>query len=298
MVYLGDNWPDRYRNSLFTVNLHGTRLSNDTLERKGSGYVARHAPDFMRAADPWFRGIELKTGPDGGVYLLDWTDTGECHNYKVADKTNGRIFKIAFGKPKPAPADLRGKGAEELAQLHLHKNDWWVRTARRLLQERGGKDAVPALEKILRENPDATRKLRALWTLHAIGQAPEPLLLELMDHPDEHVRTWAIRLAVDAKSASDAAADRIAALAKSEPSPKVRLAHASAVPRLPEGRRWAVIEALAAREEDARDANLPLMIWYGLHPLVPGNRERVVALLPRLKIPLVREYAARALTQR
>ena len=31
MVYLGDNWPDRYRNSVFLCNLHGNRINNDRL---------------------------------------------------------------------------------------------------------------------------------------------------------------------------------------------------------------------------------------------------------------------------
>ncbi len=82
MVYLGDNWPDEYRNGVFMCNLHGNRINHDILERKGSGYVANHGKDFMFANDPWFRGLAIKYGPDGGVFVTDWTDTGECHNYK------------------------------------------------------------------------------------------------------------------------------------------------------------------------------------------------------------------------
>src|SRR5262249_3364510 len=78
MVSLGDNWPDRYRNSVFMCNLHGMRVNNDLLERHSSGYVARHGKDFLFARDPWFRGLALQYGPDGGVYLCDWSDTGEC----------------------------------------------------------------------------------------------------------------------------------------------------------------------------------------------------------------------------
>ena len=66
MIYLGDNWPDRYRNDVFTCNIHGHRVNHDRLERQGSGYVARHDQDFLKANDPWFRGLELKYGPDGG----------------------------------------------------------------------------------------------------------------------------------------------------------------------------------------------------------------------------------------
>ena len=48
--------------------------------------------------DPWFRGLELKYGPDGGVYLTDWSDTGECHETDAdnAHRENGRIYKISL----------------------------------------------------------------------------------------------------------------------------------------------------------------------------------------------------------
>ena len=81
MVYLGDNWPDEYRNHIFMCNIHGNRVNQDVLERTGSGYVAHHGKDFLLAHDPWFRGLALLYGPDGGVFVSDWCDTGECHNY-------------------------------------------------------------------------------------------------------------------------------------------------------------------------------------------------------------------------
>ena len=37
----------------------------------------------------------MKYGPDGGVYLTDWYDTGECHTLK-AHRENGRVYKITY----------------------------------------------------------------------------------------------------------------------------------------------------------------------------------------------------------
>ena len=71
MIYQGDNWPEAYRGRLYTSNLHGNRINMDTLEREGCGYVGKHAPDFMKAKDKWFRGIDLLTGPDGNVFVAD-----------------------------------------------------------------------------------------------------------------------------------------------------------------------------------------------------------------------------------
>ena len=52
MIYLGDNWPDAYRNHIFMCNLHGNRVNQDVLERTGSGYVAHHGKDFLFGQRP------------------------------------------------------------------------------------------------------------------------------------------------------------------------------------------------------------------------------------------------------
>ena len=65
----------------------------------GSGYVGRHEPDILFAKDPWFRGIDMGYGPDGGVYMLDWSDTGECHDHEGVHRNSGRIYKVTHGAP-------------------------------------------------------------------------------------------------------------------------------------------------------------------------------------------------------
>ena len=300
MIYLGDNWPDAYRNNLFTCNIHGHRVNRDTLERSGSGYVARHAPDFLMANDPWFRGMELRYGPDGAVYLTDWSDTGECHETDgdVAHRENGRIYKVSYGKPDPAKVDLADLGDDELARLQLHKNEWYVRTARRILQERAAagkpmEDVHRRLESILRTNPDVSRKLRALWALNATGGLDEADLCNLLVNDSEDLRAWAVRLLAEEGTPSPVALDRLAGVANDDPSPLVRLNLASALRRLPAAARWPIAEGLVSHAEDARDPSIPLMLWYGVEPLVAADLPRAVALATTGKIPLVRRDIAR-----
>ncbi|MDH4453508.1 MAG: c-type cytochrome [Verrucomicrobiota bacterium] len=100
MIYQADQWPEKYRNKLFTLNMHGRRANVERLERNGSGYVGKHEPDVFLSDDPWFRGIEISTGPDGSGFILDWSDTGECHDSTGVHRTSGRIFRISYGEPK------------------------------------------------------------------------------------------------------------------------------------------------------------------------------------------------------
>ena len=298
MVYLGDNWPVKYRGDVFMNNIHGRRINHDRLSRNGSGYTASHAPDLMRAADPWFVGVTLAYGPDGGVYVSDFSETGECHHRHNTRKQTGRIYKITYGKPKPWRGDIGKLGSVELAKLQSHPNEWFVRHARRVLQERAdstlGQAAIQSeLNRLLSSSSDTIQRLRSLWVLHGIGELTAKRLAELLRDPDEHLRAWAIQLLCENKRPSGAVLDEFLRLAKSDESPVIRLYLASAMQRLPLVKRVPVLTALLARAEDATDANLPLMYWYATEPVVAADNKAAVQLLAACKLPKVRQFITR-----
>ena len=149
MFFLGVFWLVFFRGKLFTLNFHGRRINEDALEQNGSGLVGRHRPDFVKFGDPWFRGVDLDYGPDGAVYILDWSDTGECHGHDGVNRESGRIYKLTYegtSKAKEAPPmtpagllaerGLAKLANGELVQLQFHPNEWYARHARRILQER------------------------------------------------------------------------------------------------------------------------------------------------------------------
>ena len=298
MIYLGDNWPVKYRGDVFMNNIHGRRINHDRLSRNGSGYTASHAPDLMRAADPWFVGVTLAYGPDGGVYVSDFSETGECHHVHHTRKQTGRIYKITYGKPKPWRGDIGRLEASALAKLQSHSNEWFVRHARRVLQERAnstlGQAAIQSeLNRLLSSSSDTIQRLRSLWLLHGIGELTAKRLAELLRDPDEHLRAWAIQLLCENKRPSGAVLDEFLRLAKSDESPVIRLYLASAMQRLPLVKRVPVLTALLARAEDATDANLPLMYWYATEPVVAADNKAAVQLLAACKLPKVRQFITR-----
>ena len=136
-IYQGDNWPDEYRGRVLTLNLFGHRVNQEILERAGSGYVAHAGPDIVLFQDPWFRSLEISYGPDGGVYILDWSDDGDYHDRTGLHRDSGRIYKITYGAAKPSNVgDLRTLAVEELVALHSHRNEWFPRQAREELLTR------------------------------------------------------------------------------------------------------------------------------------------------------------------
>ena len=300
MIYLGDSFPEQYRNTFFTNNIHGNRVNNDVLKRKGSGYIGSHGKDFLLANDHWFRGINLKYGPDGSVYLIDWYDKNACHRVSPAiwDRTNGRIYKVGFGESKPVKVNLAALTDKELVQLHLHRNDWYVRTARRVLQQRAAegdieKETAASLYRILESNPEVSRKLRALWTLHATNALNEDTAAVQLSSGEEFIRAWVIQLLCEDGRVSEEIASKLGELSKTDPSPTVRLYLASALQRLPLDQRWPIAEGLLGRAEDANDRNLPLMVWYGIEPLVTHDPARALSLIKSSKLPKIPGHLAR-----
>ena len=303
MLYLGDNWPDKYRNSMFTCNLHGNRLNRDLIERCRCGYVGRHAPDFLTSDNPWFRGINLIYGAEGAVYVADWCDCGECHDNDGVHRSSGRIYRVAYGKTASlAGLDLRRQSDTDLVKLQLHKNDWYVRRARVLLAERAaaGRPMASVHQGLLRifdGNADATRKLRALWALHVTDGARPAWLMKQLDHADEHIRCWAVRLLCEDGKPGTEALRKFAAMAAEDKSGLVRLYLASALQRLPLSERLAIGTRLAARAEDAEDPCQPLMLWYGLEPAVVADKAAGLELAARARLPRLRQFIARRLTE-
>jgi len=323
MIYQGTNWPEEFRGHLFTVNLHGRRINNEILERSGSGFVAHHGKDAIISNDPWFRGIDLSAGPDGGVFLLDWSDTGECHERNGVHRISGRIFKITAGDPSPLPnVNLNQLPDAELVDLQRSPNEWLVRQSRLVLTERhhAGKlhpETVDALHQMFREEANVVVQLRAMLALFNLDSLDEKFLVQQLQNPREPIRVWAIRLLTDDWPLDDAMGpirrdkatlDRVSSaakklvpvlcdLARQESSGLVRLTLASTLQRLPVAQRVALAQCLVSRPEDAADHNLPLMVWYGLIPVANSDPDSILPVAAACTWPQTRRYIARRLAE-
>lgn len=302
MIYQGDNWPSEYRDHVYTLNLHGRRINCDSLERNGAGYVAHHKPDLAVFADPFFRGMDLITGPDGGVFIADWSDTGECHDHDGVHRTSGRIYKLTYGTPTPLAAfDLATQSTQSLINLQDHPNAWFGRHARRLLQEQNGADNklrdFSASPKGQASNTHPFLDLHQAWAEFAIGKmAPA----ELLKSTSEACRVWGVRLASDpctpsATTLSPASVSLFEQMAKEDTSGIVLLHLASALQRLPDAQRWPVAEQLVRRGEFASDKFYPIMVWLGIESILVADTQRAHTLAAKSELPLITRNIARRL---
>jgi putative membrane-bound dehydrogenase-like protein len=326
MIYQGDNWPQKYRGKLFTLNFHGRRANQENLVRDGSGYVAKHDDDFFLAADEWFRGMELSSGPDGAVFVLDWSDAGECHEHTGVHRRSGRIYKISYGLTEPSrqsDLNLRSWSQEKLVVAHGSPNDWYVRQSRLELARRAAmeKDLSAAITELRSQfessAADSQRQLQSMLTLHVIGGADDAFLTSQLNHGNEHLRAWTLRLLTETWTIDDTlgpawlseeSAAQIKAqvasllptlcqMAREDASPLVRLTLASTLQRLPVESRPTLAEALVTHSEDAGDHNLPLMIWYGLIAVGQQDCGALVPVAQSCQLPTTLRLISRCLAE-
>jgi putative membrane-bound dehydrogenase-like protein len=269
-------WPTALRGRLLTLNLHGRRINVDRLDAEPNGIVGRHEPDLARFGDPFFRGTDLLELPGRRLAVLDWSDTGECHEGTGVHRTSGRIYRFSFVADDALPAavsagtDVEALPAADLVRL-LTADRWHARLATHLLADRQAagdtngelEPIVPGLEDLVARGDTVTLRLRALWALWALQRIEQPRLLSLLDDPAPALRCWALRLLSDAwpidtvlgdrptadERPSDSALDALERLASAETDPEVRLALACVVSRLPPIRRARIAAELVAKTE-------------------------------------------------
>lgn len=298
MIYLGGKWPAKYRDQIFMNNIHGARINQDSLAPQGSGYVGDRAPDFLLANDSWSQLVYLTYGPDGDIYMIDWYDRQQCHLREMDkhDRSNGRIFKVTYGKPTLTKVDLQKLTDLELVELQLNENDWYVRHARRILQERYAKNgkideaARKRLTELASSHPDDTRRLRALWALHVYAGVGESRLIERMTGDvSPYVRGWCIQLLCEGGTPPARLFDELYERAQNDSSPIVRLYLASAALRS----YSASLGAIVQHADDASDHNLPLMYWYALEKQFESDGRYAFDIADDSKIPQLRRYVVR-----
>ena len=187
-------------------------------------YNAYDQVEFMASTDLNFRPTQVKTGPDGALYVVDmyrgiiqesnWTREGSVLRpvilRKGLDKNigKGRIYRIVHEDIElDSKPNLIGKAASDLIAYLDHPNGWYRNTAQRFIILKDDKSVIPKLQSIAKDNSSffeeifnkdkdfGLERVTALWTLEGLGNVDEALIKEKLNDEDPRVRITAIRLA-------------------------------------------------------------------------------------------------------
>ena len=217
--YTARAFPKSYWNQIAFVNEPtGHVVHQNRTIKTGSDYNDKEAFNFLAGADEWVSPVFSQVGPDGALWIADWysfiiqhnptpvgwkNGAGNAYDHDLRDFTHGRIYRVGWNAAQ-AYTPVQLNTPEACVAALQHSNLFWRLQAQRLLVERGQKDVVPALLKVLAtaktdEIGLAPGAIHALRTLEGLGALDMPSvkagLIQALGHPSAAVRKQAVQVA-------------------------------------------------------------------------------------------------------
>lgn len=199
----------------------------------GSGFKGAPVDPLLSSRDTHFRPIDIKFGPDGALYIVDWFNPliGHMqHNLRdpKRDKHHGRIWRVRYkDKPLLEIPKIEGAPINDVVRL-LERYENSVRhLARMELRTRSTANVVSALFAWLNEQTGDSEqvehnRLEALWVMQQHDQVHPELLSTVLSSNDHRARAAATRVLSYWRDRINGATDLLIAAATDE-SPRVRL---------------------------------------------------------------------------
>ena len=265
-VYRGDRLPANLYGDLFIPEPVGRLIRRAKVSNVDGKTILKNAYDkaeFIASTDMNFRPVNMDTGPDGSLYIVDmyhgiiqegnWTRPGSYLRDKILQKKldknigRGRIYRLVHDGYQPGPQPkLLDASNDKLVDYLNHPNGWWRDNAQKLLIVRNAQSVVSDLKKLAleersfwnklafwKEKPSALARLHALWTLEGLQAINPEFIKATLRDEDAQVRKAAVRISERYLKKNDS--DMLAALAplKNDPSADVKIQLAASLRYLP-----------------------------------------------------------------
>ena len=304
LIYEADALPEAYRGKLFGVAPLLSHVVMSDISPKGSTFETKDIGHPITSKDEWFKPVDIKVGPDGGIYVADWYDGQVSHlrnSVGVIDKTNGRVYRLRGLDTKPAGRfDLAKLSTPDLIKHLSDSNEWFRQATLRVLADRKDPAAVPILLESLRKTTGQTA-LESLWALNLSGGLDESRILEFLEHAEPYVRLWTARLACDFKQVTPSVAAALANRAKVETNVEARAQLACSARRLNAAESLPIVRNLLTHSDDKTDLMIPLLLWWDIEAKADSDRDAVLALFEDKSfwsLPIVQKTIAERIMRR
>lgn len=186
VVYRGDNYPLEFVGNAFVCDPVANLVKRNLLFDDQLTLRSRFAYDdseFLVSTDERFRPVNLVSGPDGALWVVDMYRGISQHGAFMTPYLRreslergldqgihyGRIYRVVSDSKRPAPFPrLAALESSELVSHLAHSNGWMRDTAQRLLVERAHRTVLPDLLRVVKEKRQSLERIHALWTLEGI----------------------------------------------------------------------------------------------------------------------------------
>jgi glucose/arabinose dehydrogenase len=228
------HFPQEMQGDLLVANVIGYQgILRYQIRDEGASFAGTEAEQIVSSTDPNFRPSDLKIGPDGAIWFIDWQNPiiGHMqHNLRdpSRDRSHGRIYRVTYEQnPLLKPPPVAGEPIDKLLDLLKSPED---RVRYRTRIELGGRDTndvIAAAKKWLAslDTKDPNHEhhvLEALWLHQSHNVVNVELLERVLKSRDFRARAAATRVLCYWRDRVPGALERLKVLADDE-QPRVRL---------------------------------------------------------------------------
>jgi putative heme-binding domain-containing protein len=200
------HFPAAMQGNLLVANVIGYHgILQYKIEDKGASFAGTEAERLLVSSDPNFRPSDIKIGPDGAIWFIDWHNPiiGHMqHNLRDPnrDRSHGRIYRITYeGRPLSQSPKIAGEPIPKLLDVLKHPEARVRHRARLELEGRKTEDVIAAtrawidgLDKNARDYEH--HLLEALWLYQSHNVVNEDLLHRMLGSTDYRARAAATRV--------------------------------------------------------------------------------------------------------
>ena len=262
-------FPDDWQGDIITADFRAHRIVRFKPSELGAGYATKEMPDLLRTTNVTFRPIDVKLGPDGALYIADWSNPIIQHGEvdfrdSRRDHEHGRIWRVtAKGRPLNPRRDFTKLPNMELLDALLTPNNYDRQRARRVLTERGISKVRSDLGAWTSSHTDEKASLEALWMHQALDRVDTTLLNRVLAAKDERIRAAGARVLWYWQKRIAGSGEDLAKLAQDE-HPRVRV---EAVRALGQNASAASAAAVLGVLDKPMDEFLDYAAWLSINDL-------------------------------
>jgi mono/diheme cytochrome c family protein/glucose/arabinose dehydrogenase len=239
VIFRGDKLPADLQGDLLISEPVGRLIRRAKVSNKNGKITLENAYDkeeFIASTDMNFRAVNMYTGPDGCLYIVDmnrgiiqegnWTGPKSYLRPQIKrlglDKNiqHGRIYRLVHDGMAPGPKPkMLDESSKKLVGYLGHPNGWWRDNAQKELVVRNDQSVVPLLKAIAAgesneaiQSPSALARLHALWTLEGLNALDQNSIGRALKDSDFEIRKAAVRMTEPYLKKNDAMVETLAAL--------------------------------------------------------------------------------------
>lgn len=200
----GRHLPESMQGDFAVGDFKANRVKRFSVKIEGSGFELDWKEPILHSRHRNFRPVDVKVGPDGAIYVVDWYNPITCHQddaYRdpTRDKAHGRIWRVSSKAASIEPPNLAEAPLDEVLNALKAREHWTRYQAKRALTVRDSSVVAEALSDWVRrldpKLPEYEHHLYEALGAYATLEIVEPNLLDRLLHAqDPRARAYATRI--------------------------------------------------------------------------------------------------------